>query len=65
MKTLIFIALASSLVFARGTSVKGHFKKSGSYVQPHKRSQSNSFKSDNYSHKGNINPYNGKKGYKK
>lgn len=44
--------------------VKGYFKKSGTYIQPHFRSNSNSFKWDNYSSKGNINPWNGKSGSK-
>lgn len=42
--------------------VKGYVRKDGTYVAPHYRSAPNSSKSDNYSTKGNYNPYTGKKG---
>lgn len=45
--------------------VKGYYKKDGTYVQPHYRSSPNSTKMDNYSTKGNINPYTGKEGNKR
>jgi len=48
------------------TRVRGYVKpSSGHYVQPHYRSSSNSFKFDNYSSRGNSNPFTGKRGYKK
>ncbi|WP_298997021.1 hypothetical protein [uncultured Desulfovibrio sp.] len=76
MKRIIFALIAFSLAFApclivtdasaRGsTSVKGYTKKSGTYVAPHKRTAPNNTKMDNYSTKGNTNPYTGKKGTKK
>lgn len=43
--------------------VHGYTTKRGTYVAPHYRSNSNSVKYDNYSSKGNYNPYTGKKGY--
>ncbi len=43
-------------------SVRGHVTKRGSYVQPHKRSAPDKSKSNNYSTKGNVNPYTGKPG---
>lgn len=46
------------------TRVSGYTTKRGTYVQPYYRSNSNSVKYDNYSSKGNYNPYTGKKGYK-
>ena len=46
------------------TRVSGYTTKRGTYVQPYYRSSSNSVKYDNYSSKGNYNPYTGKKGYK-
>jgi hypothetical protein len=46
------------------TRVHGYTTKRGTYVAPHYRSTSNSRKSDNYSSRGNYNPYTGKKGYK-
>ncbi len=45
--------------------VRGYFRKSsGTYVMPHYRTYSNSYKFDNWSYKGNINPFNGRVGYK-
>lgn len=44
------------------TRVRGYTKKDGTYVAPHYRSSPNSSKSDNYSTRGNYNPYTGKKG---
>ena len=46
------------------TRVRGYTKSNGSYVAPHYKTSANSFKFDNYSSKGNYNPYTGKKGYK-
>ena len=46
-------------------SVKSYKKKSGKLVMSHRRSKSNSLKADNWSRKGNVNPFTGKKGYKK
>jgi len=45
--------------------VKGYLKKSGKYVNPYTRTKPNKTKIDNYSTKGNINPYTGKKGTEK
>lgn len=42
--------------------VDGYFKKNGTYVEPHYRSAPNSSISDNYSTKGNSNPYTGQMG---
>lgn len=75
MKKLLLALIAFSLAFAPcliatdaiakgSTSVKGYTKKSGTYVAPHKRTAPNKTKSDNYSTKGNTNPYTGKKGTK-
>jgi uncharacterized membrane protein YfhO len=57
------LSLASSV--DASTRVGGYTTKRGTYVQPYYRSNSNSIKYDNYSSKGNYNPYTGKKGYKK
>ncbi len=52
-----------NLAQAKTTKVKGYVKKStGTYVAPHYKTTSNKTKLDNYSTKGNINPYTGKKG---
>lgn len=45
--------------------VKGYTTKKGKYVKPYIKSNSNKSKLDNYSTKGNKNPYTGKKGTKK
>ena len=45
-------------------SVNGHFKKDGTYVQPHHKTNPNQTQKDNWSSKPNVNPYNGKPGKK-
>ncbi len=71
MKKLFIIAVALvglslfSFAEARTSSVRGYYKPStGTYVAPHYRSSPNSSRYDNYSTKGNSNPYTGKKGSK-
>ncbi len=67
----IFFLLFALLFFApvnkaeAYSRVRGYFKSSGTYVQPHYRSNSNLYKWDNYSFQGNVNPWNGKRGYSK
>lgn len=66
MKTLLtFVILLSSLlqVFSQ-VHVKGYYRKNGTYVSPHTRSSPNKTVYDNYSYKGNVNPYTGAIGYK-
>ncbi len=58
-----FAMLGHSTHADASTRVRGYYKKSGGYVAPHYRSSPNSFKGDNWSSKGNYNPYSGKKGY--
>ena len=57
--TIIFIA---SPVLAKPVSVKPHVTKQGIYKPPSYRTSPNSTKMDNYSTKGNFNPYTGKSG---
>jgi hypothetical protein len=45
-------------------AVKGHFKKDGKYVEPHRATNPNQTQRDNWSSKPNVNPYNGKPGTK-
>ncbi len=54
------LSLASSVDAA--TRIGGYTTKRGTYVQPYYRSSPNRTKYDNYSTKGNYNPYTGKKG---
>jgi hypothetical protein len=49
---------------ARTTSVRGYTNKKGVYVHSHRKTTPNSTKRDNYSTKGNVNPYTGKAGTK-
>lgn len=67
MKKLALWAAMTALCIAtvaeaRSVRVKGYFRKDGTYVAPHVRSAPNSSKLDNYSTKGNVNPYTGKTG---
>lgn len=61
----ILLTSSTSLVFARGAgsvSVHGYTKSNGTYVSPHYRSASDHSFYNNWSTKGNINPYTGKTG---
>lgn len=42
--------------------VRGYTRKDGTYVQPHHRSAPDGRKSNNWSTRGNVNPYTGKPG---
>lgn len=60
----ILLLLFFSITAFAYTHVQGYTKKNGTYVMPHYRTNPNHTKFDNWSTKGNINPYTGKKGYK-
>lgn len=65
MKALaVGVAMALMGTAAMAGKVNGYVKKDGTYVAPHVRSNPNSTKTDNYSTKGNFNPYTGKTGTK-
>jgi hypothetical protein len=60
---MAFLAMAP-LAEARTVRVNGYYKPStGTYVAPHYKTSPNSTRYDNYSTKGNYNPYTGKNGY--
>ncbi|NOK15913.1 hypothetical protein HMI50_02530 [Corallococcus carmarthensis] len=60
--SLLFIGVSAE---ARGSvRTKGYTTKRGTYVAPSHRTKGNHTKVDNYSTKGNSNPYTGKKGSK-
>lgn len=63
MKTIaiLVLMLAANAASAQVT-VKGHVTKNGTYVPPHERTAPNKTMDDNYSTKGNVNPYTGKEG---
>lgn len=59
-KTLLFLAFlfATANLFAQSTVyVKSYIKSNGTYVQSHYRTSPNSSLLDNYSTRGNYNPY--------
>ncbi len=62
---LVFSGLSLASSAEASKRVNGYTTKKGTYVQPYYRSNSNKVKYDNYSSKGNSNPYTGKKGSKK
>ena len=61
LATLLAIAGASSAVQA-DVYVHGYTRSDGTYVAPHYRSSPNSSTYDNWSTRGNVNPYTGKIG---
>ena len=66
MKILLTVLLISISLFSAlaDVHVKGYTRKDGTYVAPHVRSSPNSTNADNWSTKGNVNPYTGKAGTK-
>lgn len=64
----LILAFVISLIcfpaFAKDVYVKGYTKKDGTYVQPHYRSAPDGTPYNNWSTKGNANPYTGQPGYK-
>jgi hypothetical protein len=70
MIILLAAAFAAGLASAAGGkggshSVKGHTTKNGTYVLPHRATNPDGRKSNNWSQKGNVNPYTGAAGTKK
>lgn len=66
-KLFIVSSIVFSFVFTSlfaDEYVKGYFKKDGTYVTGHYRTEANSTRNDNYSTKGNTNIHTGEKGYK-
>lgn len=57
-------ALAFSAAATAQVHVHGYTKKDGTYVAPHYRSSPDSSKLNNWSTKGNVNPYTGQVGTK-
>ena len=66
--TSVVVLVFSGYANARGSggshSVRGTVTKKGTYVAPHNATNPNSTKRDNWSTKGNVNPYTGKSGTK-
>jgi len=60
----LLIAGFSQTAFAKDTYVHGYFRSNGTYVSPHYRSAPDGDFSNNWSTRGNINPYTGQMGTK-
>lgn len=66
MKALLAILLLMVATSAVADKyVHPHLRNNGAYVGGHIRSNPDSFRFDNYSSKGNTNPYTGERGYKR
>lgn len=66
LSTLLIISILiifAGNAFARDIRVKGYYRSNGTYVQPHYRTSPDNSLFNNYSTKGNVNPYTGRKGY--
>jgi hypothetical protein len=59
---LLALTLLCNFVFAKDVYIKPHTRSDGTYVQGHYRTAPNSSQYDNYSTKGNYNPYTGQAG---
>lgn len=59
-----FIVAGSTAAIAADHYVSGYTKADGTYVAPHYQTNPNSTTSDNYSTRGNVNPYTGQLGTK-
>lgn len=67
LSTLLIISILiifAGSAFARDVRVKGYYRSNGTYVQPYYRTSPDNSILNNYSTKGNINPYTGSNGYK-
>lgn len=61
---LLMVGLFIQAGVTAQVSVRGYFRSNGTYVEPHMRSSPDTYKFNNYSTKGNINPYTGAVGTK-
>ncbi len=64
MAATIFLAILFVISAEASEHVRGHVNKNGKYVAPHNRTSANKTQRDNWSSKGNTNPYTGKRGHK-
>lgn len=59
---VLLITMAVTNIAKADVYVRGHYRSNGSYVQPHYRSNPDGIRSNNWSARGNVNPYTGKVG---
>lgn len=57
------LSLTAAMPVQADTYVNGHYRRNGSYVKGHYRSDPDGNPYNNYSRRGNTNPYTGEKGY--
>lgn len=62
--SLILCLCLAVPVYAKSVSVRGYYRKDGTYVRPHMRSSPDGNFWNNWSTKGNVNPYTGEMGTK-
>jgi hypothetical protein len=62
--SVFVIALFLHSLALADTHVHGYTKKNGTYVRQHHRTSPDHTRSNNYSSKGKVNPYTGKRGTK-
>lgn len=62
--SMLWILLIFGFSATAQTLVPGYVKKNGTYVAPYYKTEPNKTKLDNYSTKGNVNPFTGKAGTK-
>ncbi len=58
LSSLILVLALTSVVFA-DQYIQGYYRRDGTYVQPHYRSDPDRSPYNNYSYPGNVNPYTG------
>jgi hypothetical protein len=59
---VIALLVPAVIAFADDVSVRGYFRRDGTYVQPHMRSAPDSSYNNNWSTYPNVNPYTGQQG---
>lgn len=62
--TSLFVCLNEEAHARSDRQVRGYVKQNGTVVQPYSRTKRDSTFNNNYSTRGNINPYHGKRGTK-
>lgn len=59
---ILALAVTSPALAGGSHAVRGYTRKDGTYVAPHMQTNPNNTRLDNWSTKGNVNPYTGKAG---
>lgn len=61
---VVLTLLLAFPLYAKDVRVRGTVNKKGKYVKPHSRTKADRRKDNNWSAKGNVNPWTGKRGSK-